>query len=251
MENDSEGQTLMSNAPSSVQRILAIGAHPDDMEILCGGTLAKFAERGAKVIMAVATDGSAGHMSIPADELAQVRQREAYASAEIIGAEFHWLGFPDEMLFEDMHTRTVFIDLIRSARPDLILTHAPNDYHPDHRAVSRLIFGASFVSGLPNIQTEHSAHPGVQPLIYLDTLSGANFLPTEYVDITETYEVKKAMLECHSSQVKWLRDHDNIDILDYIYIMARSRGLQCGVQYAEGFQTEQVWPRQQPRRVLP
>jgi LmbE family N-acetylglucosaminyl deacetylase len=241
----------MNNSQSNMQRILAVGAHPDDLEILCGGTLARFAQSSAKLFMAIATDGSAGHMSIPPEELSQMRRNEAESAAKIIGAEFHWLGFSDEMLFEDIQTRMVFIDLIRSVRPDVILTHSPNDYHPDHRVVSRLMFDASFVSGLPNVRTEHPFHPGVQPLIYFDTTSGVNFLPDEYVDITGTYDIKRAMLECHASQVKWLKDHDNIDILDTIYIVARFRGLQCGVQYAEGFQSEPVWPRQQIRRVLP
>jgi LmbE family N-acetylglucosaminyl deacetylase len=143
------------------------------------------------------------------------------------------------------------IDLIREARPDLILTHDPNDYHPDHRVVSRLLFDASFVSGLPNIKTEHPAHPGVCPLVYFDTLTGASFLPTEFVDITDTFETKQAMLACHASQLKWLKEHDNIDVLDFITIMARSRGLQCGVHYAEGFRAEYAWGRNRAYRVLP
>ena len=233
------------------QRILAVGAHPDDLEILCSGTLAKYVGQGAHIIMAIATDGSAGHMLIPPDKLAQIRHKEAQEAASLIGAELHWLGYPDELIFEDMDTRLRFIDLIREAKPDLILTHDPNDYHPDHRVVSRLMFDASFVSGLPNIKTEHPAHPGVCPLYYFDTLTGAGFLPTEYVDITDTFETKKAMLRSHASQLTWLKEHDNIDIVDFITVMARSRGLQCGVQYAEGFRAENAWGRNRINRLLP
>jgi N-acetylglucosamine malate deacetylase 1 len=234
-----------------VRRVLAVGAHPDDLEILVGGTLAKFAGQGVQVIMAITTDGSAGHMVIPPEELAEIRQAEARKSAGIIGAEFHWLGYKDELIFEDIATRRRFVDLIREARPDLILTHDPQDYHPDHRAVSRLMFDASFLSGLPNIKTDLPAHPGVQPLLYFDVLSGLNFLPTEFVDIGETYETKSRMLGCHESQLAWLKDHDGINALDFIDIMAHSRGLQCGVTLAEGFRCEPSWGRMRPFRLLP
>ncbi len=232
-------------------RILAVGAHPDDLEILCSGTLARYARQGAQVVMAIATDGSAGHMIIPPQELAEIRHREAQAAADLIGADLCWLGYPDELIFEDLGTRLRFIDLVREARPDVILTHDPNDYHPDHRTVSQLVFNASFVSGLPNVRTDHAAHPGVCPLIYFDTLTGASFLPTEFVDISDTFATKQAMLACHASQVKWLDEHDHIDIQEFITVMARSRGLQCGVHYAEGFRAEYAWGRNRPFRVLP
>ncbi len=234
-----------------MRRVLAVGAHPDDLEILCAGTLAKYARQGAQVVMAIATDGSAGHMIIPPRELADVRHTEARNAAAVIGAELDWLGFSDELIFEDIATRLRFVEMIRMARPDLILTHDPGDYHPDHRAVSRLVFDASFVAGLPNVKTEHGAHPGVQPLYYFDTLSGAGFVPTEYVDVSETYEVKRKMLECHASQLAWLKDHDNIDMFDFIDVMTRSRGLQCGVVRAEGFRSEPAWGRARSYRLLP
>jgi LmbE family N-acetylglucosaminyl deacetylase len=242
----------MENPPSTwPKRVLAVGAHPDDLEILCAGTLAKYVRQGATVVMAIATDGSAGHMVIPPQELAEIRHTEAQNAAAAIGADLAWLGFSDELIFEDLPTRLHFIDMIRAARPDLILTHDPDDYHPDHRVVSRLVFDASFVSGLPSIKTEHAAHPGVQPLYYFDTLSGARFAPSEFVDISETFETKRKMLECHASQLRWLKDHDNIDIVDFIDVMTRSRGLQCGIHRAEGFRPELAWARARPFRVLP
>jgi N-acetylglucosamine malate deacetylase 1 len=236
---------------TAIERVLAIGAHPDDLEILCAGTLAKLAQAGAQVVVAVATDGSGGHMVIPPDELAQIRRTEAEKSAAMLDAELHWLGYTDELIFEDIATRLRFIDLIRAARPDLILTHTPDDYHPDHRVVSRLVFDSSFVAGVPNVTTELPAHPGIQALYYFDSLAGTNFVPTEYVDITDTFTTKHAMLACHDSQLKWLKDHDNIDILDFMTVMSRSRGLQCGVTYAEGYRPELGWGRPRPYRVLP
>jgi LmbE family N-acetylglucosaminyl deacetylase len=232
-------------------RVLAIGAHPDDLEILCGGTLARCAARGDVVTMGVMTDGSAGHAEIGAAELAAIREREARAAAAVIGAEFTWLGLPDEFVFNDEPTRRRLLDAIRAARPDLILTHDPDDYHPDHRATSRAVFDASFVMGLPNVMTPSPPHPGVAPIYYFDTLAGVGFQPSEYVNITETFTTKQAMLAAHESQVAWLRHHDAIDIQAFVETVARFRGLQCGGEYAEAFRPAHAWPRLRAERLLP
>jgi len=235
----------------AITSVLAVGAHPDDIEIACAGTLAKYANQGVKVSIAVATDGSAGHMKIPPKEIAEIRHEEAVNAAKLIGADFYWLGYGDEMLFEDLDTRMRFVELIRQAKPDVILTHYPDDYHPDHRVVSRIMFDASFVSGLKNVETESPFHPGVPALYFFDTISGLNFHPTEYVDITETFEIKQRMLACHQSQITWLKDHDNVDFLFMTETVIRTRGYQCGVEFAEAYRHETVWPRPRPYRVLP
>jgi len=235
----------------TIKSVLAVGAHPDDIEIVCAGTLAKYASQGVKVSIAVATDGSAGHMVIPPKELAEIRHEEAKNAARIIGADFYWLGFGDEMLPGDINTRLRFVEVIRRAKPDVILTHSPEDYHPDHRALSRLMFEASFVSGLKNVQTETPYHPGVQPLYYFDTISGLNFHPTEFVDITRTFEIKQQMLSCHKSQLQWLKDHDDVDFLFMTETLVRTRGYQSGAQFAEAYRSETVWPRPRTYRVLP
>ncbi len=231
--------------------VLAVGAHPDDLEILCGGTLSRCVQRGDRVTMLIMTDGSAGHAEIPAAELAQIRRAEAKAAAEIIGAEFVWLGLPDEFVFNDEPTRRLLLNAIRGAKPDLILTHNPDDYHPDHRATSRAVFDASFVMGLPNVVTENAAHPGVAPLYYFDALAGIGFLPDEYVDITDSWATKRRMLEQHRSQVNWLRYHDAIDIFAFMETVAKFRGLQSGVPLAEGFRPAHAWPRLRTHRLLP
>lgn len=232
-------------------RVLAVGAHPDDVEILCAGTLARYAADGHHVEIAVATDGTAGHRELPPAELAKIRETEARAAAAVIGAEFHWLGFPDEFLFDDAPTRTAFVDLVRRARPDVILTHAQHDYHPDHRATSTLVHSASFIATLPNIVTRHDPCEAVPSLFYMDTLAGQDFHPQEFVDIAATFETKQRMLACHESQVEWLRHHDGIDILDFTEVVAKTRGMQAGVPYAEGFRPETSWSRVGPARQLP
>ena len=238
----------MSELP---KRVLAIGAHPDDLEIQMGGTLAKYSKLGSLVIMAVATDGGAGHMLIPANELAEIRHKEAQESADIIGADFYWLGFQDELIDDTIDTRLRFVELIRQSRPDAIFTHDPNDYHPDHRTVSKLVFDASFLSSLPNVKTNTNAHPGVQPLLYFDTSGGLNFQPSEYVDIEDVFKVKQTMFSKHVSQIEWLMDHDHIDVLKTIRLFGEYRGNQCSAALAEGFRPEPAWPRLRTYRLLP
>lgn len=233
--------------------ILAVGAHPDDIELACGGTLAEYSRRGNRVVMAYVTNGNMGHKEIPPEELAQIRKAEARAATELIGAELIWMDYPDEWLFSNRSARESFIDVIRQARPDVIITHFPSDYHPDHRAVSELMFGASFLSSVPHIETPHVFHGKIPPIYYMEPLGGLAeraFSPDIYVDISDTFTVKKDMLACHQSQLQWLKEHDNIDFIDFMETVAKFRGLQCGVPYAEGFVKATIWPRLKPASLL-
>jgi N-acetylglucosamine malate deacetylase 1 len=234
-----------------MMRVAAVGAHPDDLEILCGGTLARFARDGAEVTMVVMTDGAAGHKEIGPTELRDIRCREAQQAAEVIGARLVWLALPDEFLFDDAQARLLLVEALRRAQPDLLLGHHPRDYHPDHRAASRLAFSASFLATLPNIVTESASLPLVPPLAYFDTLAGVGFSPQEYVDITRHLGEKLAAFECHRSQIDWIANHDSVDMGDLIRTLARLRGYQCGAEYAEGFIWEDSWPRRRPQRLLP
>jgi LmbE family N-acetylglucosaminyl deacetylase len=230
---------------------MAVGAHPDDIEILCAGTLARYTARGDYAVNVVFTNGDMGHKVIGPEELARIRTEEARQAAAAVGAEFKMLGEPDEWLFHDQRTRIMMIDAIREFRPDVILTHSPEDYHPDHRCCSDIVFAASFLATVPHIETEHAATEHVAALLYMDTLGGTGFLPEEYVDITATLDRKIAALLKHESQVKWLREHDNIDISAFVRNLAATRGLQCSVPFAEGFRTAPLWPRLKPQRLLP
>lgn len=232
-------------------RVLAVGAHPDDLELLCAGTLAKYGKQGHMVIMAHMCNGNKGHFTIPPDELASIRAEEAKRSAEIIGAEVLSGDFPDLELLINEESRRVAVDIVRRARPDIIITHSPDDYMIDHINTSRLIIEASFTATLPHFKSNFPAHNVIPPIFFMDTLAGVNFLPTEYVDITEEMEIKERMLLCHQSQYIWLRDHDHIDYVEFMKNLSRVRGIQCGVKYAEGFRQYQVWGRILPKRLLP
>jgi len=232
-------------------RILAVGAHPDDLELLCAGTLIKYSKEGHTVVMAHMCNGNKGHFTIPPEELASIRAEEAKKSAEIIGAEIIQGEYPDLELGIDENSKRTAVNVIRRARPDVIITHSPDDYMVDHINTSRLIVEASFIATLPHYKSDYPAHNVIPPVFFMDTLAGVNFIPTEYVDITDEIEIKEKMLLCHQSQYIWLRDHDHIDYVDFMKSLSKFRGIQCGVKYAEGFKQYQVWGRIVPRRLLP
>ncbi|MEM7531271.1 MAG: PIG-L family deacetylase [Chloroflexota bacterium] len=216
-------------------RVLAVGAHPDDVEICCGGTLARYAAAGHHVMMAYATNGDKGHLEIPPAELAVIRERESRAAAAVIGAEVFWLGFPDAELFYDSETRLAFIDMMRQARPDIMFIHWPEAYHPDHVAAGQLAFSANYISGVPHIKTDNPASDRVARIYYMDVAHDMLAETAEYVDITEVYELKRQMMAAHESQLVWLREHDGVDILASMETRDIAKGQQCGVKYAERF----------------
>jgi LmbE family N-acetylglucosaminyl deacetylase len=217
-------------------RVLAIGAHPDDLETLCGGTLARFVREGHEVVMCHAANGNKGSYVHTSEEIGRIRTAEAERAAEICGATHVTLGLSDgEVLSSDRAQRRLFVDLIRDARPDLIITHSPADYHTDHNETSRLVFDTSFLATVPLIVTDKPSHDKVTPIYFMDTISGLGFVPTEFVDITDVIDVKEAMLRAHDSQLSWIRDHDGGDIVEQMKTASAFRGQQCGVGYAEGF----------------
>jgi N-acetylglucosamine malate deacetylase 1 len=233
-------------------RVLAVGAHPDDLEILCGGTLARFVRDGHDVVMCHASKGDKGSFVHSSEEIVRIRGAEARRAAELAGAEYATLGLSDgEVLAADPEQRRIVVDLVREARPDVIITHSPGDYMGDHNEISKLVFECSFYATLPLLETSRPPHTSVTPLYYMETVMGLGFSPTEYVDVGDVMDVKAAMLEAHESQLTWLREHDGVDIVEQMKTTSRFRGQQCGVQYAEGFVQCPTWLRGTTRRLLP
>ncbi|MBP3627571.1 MAG: PIG-L family deacetylase [Clostridia bacterium] len=238
--------------------VLAIGCHPDDVEIACAGTLAKCVARGDKVIVAHVSSGNLGHVVIPPDELRVIRANEAKKAGSLAGIEVISAEFDDLEIYDNnKEARDKIVDIIRYANPDFIITHNPDDYMPDHTAVSRLVFDASFTATLPNYDyprrySDAQTPPAkLVPIYYMDTLAGVNFNPTEYVDISDVIDLKLDMLECHESQLVWMREHDGIDFADMVKTCSRYRGYQCGADYAEGFKMCQVYLKGTTKRLLP
>lgn len=233
-------------------RILAVGCHPDDVEIACSGTLAKCVKRGDKVIVCHASSGDLGHVIIPPEELKKIRAAEAKKAGSLAGIEVICGGFDDLDIFDNNRAaRDKMVEVIRYADPDLIITHNPDDYMPDHTAVSRLVFDASFAATLPNYPPKTDKPAKLVPIYYMDTLAGVNFVPDEFVDITEEIDLKLKMLNCHESQIVWMRDHDHIDFPDMVKTCSRYRGYQCGAEYAEGFKLCKAYLKGTTKRLLP
>lgn len=224
--------------------ILAIGAHPDDLEISCAGTLARMKRAGHEVVLCHASKGDKGHYEIPAEQLSQIRRNEAKAAAALIESPTIALELNDgEILPSSDEARLKFINLFRSVQPDMVITHAPNDYMPDHVAVSQLVFDMTFLATVPGFSDEYPVARKVPGLYYMDNLSGLGFDPTIYVDVTDTFDVKVSMLRQHASQLVWLKEHDGVDIVDFVATLAKMRGIQAGCRYAEGFIQHMLWTR--------
>ena len=231
--------------------VLVISAHPDDMEIACAGTLLKCRERGDRVVVCHLSNGDLGHEIIQRDELGKMRCLEAKRSGELGGFEVIWGGFTDLDIFDNKESVDKVVNVIRQVDPDFIITHNPDDYMPDHTATSKLVFSACFSATVPHYEAACDKPAKLVPIYYMDTLCGVNFNPTEYVDVTPYIDKKLEMLNCHESQIVWMRDHDNIDFPDMVKTCCRYRGFQCGADYAEGFRQCLVYLKGTTKRMLP
>ena len=233
-------------------KILAVLCHPDDMEIACGGTLLKYKKKGHSVTVCNVANGNMGHFEIMPDELRKIRAGELEKSCDIAGFKSVTLDVGDLTVDStDKEQIKKMIKIIRDEKPDVIITHHPEDYCSDHRETSKLVFKTSFDATCPHFMPECGEATEHTPLYYTDTDLGINMIPTEYVDITEEMDTKEEMLACHESQVVWLKEHDGYDVVLEQRKLAATRGTQCGVKYAEGFTPALVSGRLKPYRVLP
>ncbi len=224
-------------------RVLAIHAHPDDIEFQCAGTLALLAQRGHQVVIASMTPGDCGSMDQPPEQIAAIRRAEAQAAAELVQGDYHCLEFRDLSIVVDQDSKRRVTEFIRRVAPDLVLTAAPEDYMDDHEATSRLVRDGCFNASVPNYTTRQwepaPATSKIPWLYYVDPIEGIDHrgqpvLPEFYVDITETFAIKQQMLACHASQREWLRAQHGVD--EYLQSQkrwAQQRGQEVSVPYAE------------------
>src|SRR5437868_8547839 len=193
--------------PDRQLRLLIIGAHPDDADYHAGGIAALYRLAGHEVKMISLTNGDAGHQTLRGVELAARRRKEAAAAGAIIGASYDVLDNHDGELLPTLENRHQVIRLIRSFDPDLVLTHRPNDYHPDHRYTSQLVQDAAYMVTVPAIVPE-VRHLAANPVIaYLpdDFQKPYSFQPAVVLAVDRVFEQIVAMLDCHVSQFyEWL-----------------------------------------------
>lgn len=237
--------------------ILAVGAHPDDVEINCAGTLAKYAAAGHKVFICTATSGNIGSATLPKDEIGAIRKAEAKKSASLIGAEYMCLDYDDELFYEDVDVRIKFINMVRHCKPDVIFTHNPKDYNPDHELTGKIITDIQVMYPISKIETEEEPCNIFPVVYYFEPASGLGCIPTDYVDITDYYDKKIEMFLCHESQQAWMNDNyagfndDKSAFTNGVRINAEYRGMQCGVKYAEAFVKANDAYKVRPGSLLP
>ena len=211
-------------------KILALGAHPDDIEIFMYGLVSIYKKEGNEVYTMIATDGSKGG-STKGVLLSQKRKKEAIAGLEKLSKPI-FLNITDGELGEEPKHRKLIKENILKIMPDLIITHSQNDYHSDHRSLSLLT---------------SSAVSHYIPILYCDTLMGVNFNPNFYFDITEYYSLKKDAILKHKTQ-KPQR------FVDLFKLMNSYRAAQCNApkgKYAEAYAFEPSFPFSDIRDILP
>ncbi len=217
-------------------RVLAVGAHPDDVEIWSGGTLAMYAEEGNEVYMAYVTDGQVGSPTLSPQEISAIRKKEAEEACKVIGARMIWLGFRDEFFFYNKETRLAILNMMRQVDPDVIITHYyPDPSSPDHSNVGQSVNDVALMITIPNIKTEAPTGRKIPPVYLMEPPPGVEFMPDEFVDISKVIGTKRELVSCHKSQDTWLKNQYGISYIEFTETIAKFRGLQCGVKYAEGF----------------
>jgi len=205
------GGTLFSQNPNELH-ILIIGAHPDDAEQSCG-TAALYLAAGHKVKLISVTNGDAGHQVLGGGELMRRRSEEARKSGEILGVEYQLIDNHDGELLPTLENRRKIIRIIRDFHTDIVITHRPNDYHPDHRATSQLVLDAAYMVTVPNICPESPILKNNPVFLFTsDNFSKpTSFEPDVVVGIDGTIEKKIDMYDCHVSQMyEWLPWNEGI-----------------------------------------
>jgi bacillithiol biosynthesis deacetylase BshB1 len=222
--------------------LLAIAAHPDDVELTCGGTLASAARRGARVGILDLTSGELGSRGTPA-----IRATESAAASARMGVVWRGrFGLPDAHVRNDDSSRAQLVELYRRLRPAIVIAPAPAPYgrHPDHRAAAELIRDAAFLSGLRNYAPGSEPH---RPRKILHCLAYREdyVKPTFVVDITDTFDAKVAAIRCYASQFEGATQAGEIyptgePLIDVVRHQAAHYGSLIRVRYGEPFFTTET-----------
>ena len=217
-------------------RVLAIGAHPDDIEINCGGTLLRYREEGHEIFLALMTSGNIGSNLLPDREtIARTREAEQLAAARFYEAQVRFLRYDDESLVDCPQARRDLLNAMRWADPDVIFTHFPGDLSTDHNVTGSLAGRVILCLPGKNVPADEPPIRKRPSLFYWDTPAGLAFEPEVYVDVTRTFEKKLEAVACHQSQIAWLSVFHHHVLPARCRIQNSFRGLQNGVEYAEGF----------------
>ncbi len=193
--------------------ILAIGAHPDDIEFGCGGTIIKYTERGHRLFLNIMTEGGSGAKTA-------IRTEEQEASKAILGAtDIFWGGYEDTHLVVDVELIGKIEKVIKKVKPDFIFCNFPDDTHQDHRHLSQAVMSATRY---------------IRNVLFYEGPTTQNFKPHVFVDIADTLDKKIQALKAHKSQVMKTNIED-LSIVEVARSSANFRGIQGRVKFAEAF----------------
>ena len=241
-------------------RVLALHAHPDDVEFQCAGTLILLREAGCQVTIATMTPGDCGSAEHDAEAISAIRREEARKSAVVMGAEYVCLEFRDLAIFNDDESRRRITEALRRIQPEIILTAPPADYIADHEMTSLLVRDACFAAPCPNYTTRQwepaPALAKIPHLYFVDPLEGVDRdgaeVPVDFhVDVSRVFPIKRDMLACHASQRNWLlRQHGMDEYLDMQAKWGAHRGAEIGVAFAEAFRQYRGHPYPQDNLLL-
>ena len=232
--------------------VLAIGSHPDDLEIFCVGTLFKYRQAGHQVFVALTTSGNIGsNVHESREAIAAVREAEQLAAAELYGAPVRFLRFDDEGLQDTPETRRAVLNALRWANPDVILTNCPWDGSTDHAMTARIV--REVILSLPGKLVPADEPPiSKSPSVFFwDTAAGIGFSPEVYVDISDVMEQKYEAISKHKSQYAWMDTFQIHGFVEHAEIMSRFRGLQAGFKFAEGFAAMRIHGFMPNLKLLP
>ena len=232
--------------------ILAFGAHPDDVEFYCAGTLIKYAKAGHKVFVALTTSGNIGSNVIEGrEEIARTREAEQSAAAAVFGAEVRFLRYNDEGLVDSEGFRRDVVTAMRWADPDVIFTHFPGDPSTDHNVTGSVV--SRMMLSLPgkNVPADLPPITKVPSLFYWDVAAGLHFEPEVYVDVSDTMEEKLRALALHKSQFAWMSTFQEASLTDHSRIVGSFRGLAIGARYAEAFRAFRIHGYMPDFKLLP
>ena len=207
------------------KKVLVIGAHPDDPESMCAGTMLKLKAMGAEVVAVYLTSGEAGIPGKTYQEARTIRQAEARKACEMLGVKAIFLTQTDGNAEVNKERYAEMKALIEGEQPDMVITHWPIDSHRDHRVCSILVYDAWRMTGR-----------GFD-LYYSEVMTGMqtqNFTPSLWVDITDYRDKKIEAYLCHESQEL------EGAVKEYHDTMERMRGMECQAKYAEAF-VQQLW----------
>ena len=222
------------------RRVLVITPHPDDAEIWCGGTLARWIKQGAEVYYVQCTDGGKGtdKPGISAEELAATRGKEQLDAAKVLGVkEVVKLGYPDGELEDSGEFRKQLVREIRRVQPEVVLVTEPyrrnSAWHRDHRVAGQVALDAVFPYARDHLHfgelwREEGLEPHKTGIILFWGTEQAN----TFIDIGETMDVKLEAVQAHRSQVA---DHPEREVIDYVMERARDAGNETDCEFAEAF----------------